>query len=300
MCNYCIYQTRCIIFRTPWTAIHYSLAPIQQTLLILAWYTRLKLFISDSILRLSKSILYVFDVYFVISVIFCVLTMISICLYVTISIKYYNWFYLNTVIGSAWIALGLICLASLFFNKLRRAYKYLNNDPTFVSIITRFAILNIINLSLTFLLPIGGYLYGKNLHSVPHEFGYHFLIILDAFTNCLCTLLSFPYFNGVYGYFCGFVHKKCNNCWMNISQESQLAANIKMRSVDVTVTSTPQSRSPEPQQQIDDQQQMGDQNENTVTIVRMKSMSGTLEPERSVCGIIISKNNNEQMDDGDD
>ena len=62
------------------------------------------------------------------------------------------------------------------------------------------------------------------------------MVIIDVYTNLICVLLSYSYFNGAYDRLCGLADSKCNDLCHYVtgnaeSLQMQMVANISVASI---------------------------------------------------------------------
>ena len=238
MVNYILYETRCYQLRSRWTFSHYIFISIQPILLILLWYIRLRNCLSDSVLSLSKYTMFLFTVYLFISAVGLTGTILTAGLYVFEGTEYYDIFVWTQIIALSTVIIGITYLAVLFVYKLMHAYKYINNDQSFISVITRFVILNISSITMTAMVILFGAWYSRNLQDTKREFIYGYIVLFDGFTNCLCTLLSFIYFEKLYWCLCSCAHRQCDKCWLKIAKHKQMEINDVAQMTQVSSLST--------------------------------------------------------------
>ena len=127
-------------------------------------------------------------------------------------------------------------------------------------------------------------------------------IAIDWVTNMVCMVLMTKYYDDKVFYerlCCGAIGSSycCMKCCCGYNKETMELGGFVNRKgrnrvntdtrTRTKVESSAYTKDSTPVQSKNDM----NLNQNTVEIVKLKSVSGTLEPERSVCGFIISKTN---------
>eukprot|EP01084_Bolivina_argentea_P178730 308900_1 len=206
---YIPYQTRCKTWGTFWELLWMIQSSFQIYLLVVLWYYRFTaLFSSSVVLRLSKRTTGCFHIYFIFAALVMIVYAYAAYLYVFASSKYITLCLIIVGIAFTWLFCGIISLSFLFIKKLIQAYKWITNDPSFISIITKYVILTVLSLSITILQPLFPNLRTMYPNSIIIKFTHHYVVLLDAFTNCLYLILSFSDFDIFYQKICGCVHKR--------------------------------------------------------------------------------------------
>ena len=93
-------------------------------------------------------------------------------------------------------------------------YRKLGSDDELIKVITRITILNFTFIFVTIL-------YGITLvtiyeASIYGEFISEFALLLNYFSNFVCIILSYTYFDKSYNRCCGWMNIKCNACWYKL------------------------------------------------------------------------------------
>ena len=208
---------KCNPGRSIWSALYFMLAGIQNILVMVIWYYRLYKVFRDSVLKLSKLNRYFFT--FLISLYsFMVITswpvMILHILYAGIWTIYTAFF---VYIALFILIVTVISLCGMLIGKLAKTYRYIQAESKLIGIITRIVILTVISLTLTIIQPIVGIwrvlISPNNIHVI---YIWHLSVIMDAFSNCLFMILSFPCYDKYSQCFCGFCDQFCAAQWMKM------------------------------------------------------------------------------------
>ena len=110
----------------------------------------------------------------------------------------------------------IISLLILFIVKLINVYTRLSNDDELISAITKTTILTLASVSFTFIVPIAIIFVNTIQNETVSVLIGSIVSSLDMFTNFLCVMLSFNYFDNLYLMICGRMHNLCKLCWYRI------------------------------------------------------------------------------------
>ena len=147
-------------------------------------------------------------------------------------------------IGAFMIFVTVMALVSMLVYKLVQAYRFLNDDEKITSLITRIVILGSISSPLS-LIPGAAYsikIYAASGTEIG-EIASSTAHVIVLFTNCMCLLLSFSFYDLWYQRFCGCIHKRCYNYWSKKAQDRDMDRNIPELTEGVHSNSNPANSS---------------------------------------------------------
>ena len=121
-------------------------------------------------------------------------------------------------IPAAMSMLGVMVIISAmvvtFAYKLVTVYKTTDNDPHFISVITKIMLLTSISISISIIdgitIACRVYMFSPVMFTV-----YWYMATLDTFSNFLCLILSYKRFHDMYILLCGVADRKCNQRFMS-------------------------------------------------------------------------------------
>ena len=88
------------------------------------------------------------------------------------------------------------------------------------------------------------------LNSLIFEFLGHFMTLIDVFSNFICMILSYKYYNKIYLKIC-CVHSCCNHCWIRLSKKQTTVR--KSLHIQVISASNVESNAKESQKSDEDE-----------------------------------------------
>ena len=129
-------------------------------------------------------------------------------------------FSLLSALTAIWYMSQIIVLSVLFASKLLKVYRNSlgsrvegTNSPksrNLLQTITRLSVLNFVSLHISLMAAGAGALFFSE--HIWTEFGAHFLVQMDIFTNFVCVLLSDGKYQKYYSILCGCCDRKCRWC----------------------------------------------------------------------------------------
>ena len=126
----------------------------------------------------------------------------------------------------------VISMMGLFIYKLIQVYKFMGNDQCLISMITKAVILTFISIFITFLAPISIILF-NNSGSIFLRGITTLVIMADLYTNFICIILEYEYFNGYYHKLCHCLDEKCTKLWKKI-----LGTSDEIKAVEISKDNT--------------------------------------------------------------
>lgn len=227
--NYIPWRLRCESRQTPWTAIYIMLMGLQSLFVMCIWYYRVYKLFKDTLLALSKPNIIIFT------------TLISLySSFVFFIFPPVLFFYLLNgdlliiIIGAIVVGISATILVitvvgfcAMLFYKLIATYKYIDPEDRLIELATRNVMLTVISLITTGIYPILGTLwliFDEN--SAVAEFCFHLTMQLDHFTNCLCLVLTFSFYDKLYDNLCSCFHNKCNQYWSEYAGKGRQERNL--------------------------------------------------------------------------
>ena len=211
----------------PWLLLY----AIQNYVLLLLYFDRLRIVFSPTPLCLSNKTENIYKFIFALIPIY----VISI---VTLSFFFLeNGIHLSIFIPLAVVfILGYIAfmlsLVILYIHKLIEVYKSVNahnvEDAEFlVSAITKTTVLTIISLSMSFINMISTAIYFPMDDNLIISWISAYIADIDIYTNFLCLMLCFNHFDGYYLRSCSSIDKQCRMYWTKVTK-SAYAKSEKM------------------------------------------------------------------------
>lgn len=123
------------------------------------------------------------------------------------------------VFGAFVIALALIIsILFMYIRKLLAIYKNIDSDPKLIEIITKTTILTLISISATFLTSMCITMKPIMSEFMDFQVIETFILYIDVYTNFLCVVLTYRYFDKYYSLLCKGMHSKCESMWFRIAK----------------------------------------------------------------------------------
>eukprot|EP01084_Bolivina_argentea_P078149 141784_1 len=197
----CINDTTRLLIETIFSLFY----GLQFYLLLLIMFLRLYYVFHNSPLKLSKITTYSYILIYILLPILIIFTL-SLGLNHTLFVTF-------VTISFVLFVILILSIIILFIAKLVRVYKYCANDEELMDAVTKTTILTLVSILVTLLIPT------HSLLREPFDFEYgswfYFLgnvfTILDIFTNFLCIVMSYKYFDSYYYYICGCLDTQCKS-----------------------------------------------------------------------------------------
>ena len=214
-------------------AIAVDLHSLHTLLLVGILFHRLYIIFKDTSMAISKPTLIFFWTYFLITMLILVVGSIL-----------FGFYYYHTITSIMLAICGLLVvtltvfLVCLFVNKLYITHKRnmsQQNEDGLKHTITKTSLLTLISTCNTIFayIVIAVWTYIDSIH---FSFMRDILIILDMYTNFVCVLLSYKYFDGYYDKLCGKCDNGCDRLWTKIFVDKNQEM-INQMSVEVAPTS---------------------------------------------------------------
>eukprot|EP01084_Bolivina_argentea_P201444 344329_1 len=179
---------------------------LQFYLLLLMLFIRLIAVFSGSPLQLSSKILRFYVAIYVIVPILIVLYMIL--------IRYIEPIFSLSLLIFVFILVIflIISITVLFVRRLITVYKDAESGEEWMNIVNKTTLLTLVSLSFTILAPIAVVFSALNESDII-QCVQNFILMIDMYSNLVCVVFSYSYFNKYYAKICGPLDMKCKRMW---------------------------------------------------------------------------------------
>ena len=133
-------------------------------------------------------------------------------------------------------------MIGLFIYKIIQVYQSMGNDEELIGMITKATILTFISIFITCLAPIS-IIALNNSDSVHIRSITTLVIIADLYSNFICIVLEYDYFNGYYSRLCSCMDIKCRKLWSKMVGVSDETKAIEISKEDVNSSTKSSERS---------------------------------------------------------
>lgn len=130
------------------------------------------------------------------------------------------------------ILILIVSIIGLFIYKIIQVYKSMGNDQELIGIITKATILTFVSIFITCLSPISIIAFNK-YESIHVRSMTTLIIIADLYSNFICIVLEYDYFNGYYHKLCSCMDIKCRKLWNRMVGVSDETKAIEISKEDV-------------------------------------------------------------------
>eukprot|EP01084_Bolivina_argentea_P281183 481055_1 len=186
--------------------LHSQLFSAQTMLFLGVLYLRLHFIFKNTMMSLSKPTTILLSTYY------CV-TSIGVILNLAAYSNEFTTVWITATVSGTLIFSLVIILNGLFVYKMHKIYRLADDtcqNEKFIAISVKMSLLGFISLSTTFLLYFIGSINVSVVLSIHLNFVFYLCCIADTYTNFVCILLSYHYFDSYYKYLCGRCHSKCS------------------------------------------------------------------------------------------
>eukprot|EP01084_Bolivina_argentea_P030399 56347_1 len=219
--------------------IHSQLISAQTMLVLAVLYLRLHFIFKNTMMALSKSITIVLSTYYSVTSTAVILS------YAAAYSNEYAKVWINSTVSGTLILSLVIILNGLFVYKMCKIYRLADDtckNDKFIAISVKTSLLGLISLCTTFLMYFMATVNRSLVLSIHLNFVFYLCCIADTYTNFMCILLSYQYFNSYYSYLCGRCDSKCSKLGKKCLIRKHSEMNMENTTYSTTASNISQER----------------------------------------------------------